>query len=575
MISRARSGADALCRTLASLGVEYVFGVPGTQNVELYDALRRSELRSVLTTHELGAAFMANGYARTAGKVGVVVAIPGPGFAYTLAGLAEARLDSVPLLLITGEPAQGPGRTFHHQAIDQAAIARPLVKGVVTVGHAEQLALSVTRACEMAQQGEPGPVMLQVSAQAMSDTAPHAPVAIAARSDGDATQLEDVAARFFAARRPVILVGQGAAGAAAELRRVAERWMIPVVTTISGRGVLPENHALALGFDQVRGNVGVLNALLQRADCVLAIGCKLSQQGAAGFALDLPADRLIHVDTATSVLGANYPARLALCSRAERVLARLELGCARNPDHRSDWSATELGTWRQRLRALATDRVPEPHFPEIATGTPAAFFAGLRRALPDEAILVTDSGLHQSLARLYYEVRAPGGLVVPNDFQSMGYGVPAAIGAKLAAPTRPVLAVVGDGGLVMAGMELLTAAREAVPLVVVVFNDGQLNQIRLQQLGEFGRAHDVTLRTPHLPSFARAVGAGYMRLAGDAETQLRAALTTPGPVLVEVLVGDSPAIRATRVRGLARHTTRRLLGPRVVAWIKRRLLGVR
>jgi acetolactate synthase-1/2/3 large subunit len=231
--------------------------------------------------------------------------------------------------------------------------------------------------------------------------------------------------------------------------------------------------------------------------------------------------------------------------------------------------------WRERLRAPMPARFPEPRFAEVDGGTAAAFFGALRRALPSHGILVTDSGLHQSLARRYFEVRSPNGHIFPNDFQSMGYGLPAAIGAKIAAPARPVVAVVGDGGFVMSGMELLTAVREQVPLVVVVFHDGRLNQIRLQQLAEFGREHDVALRTPDFASFARAIGMSYMRLAGDATAALRTAIASPEPILVEVLVGDSAAIRALQVRGFARQATRRLLGPRVVAWLKRRLSQIR
>jgi acetolactate synthase-1/2/3 large subunit len=543
--------------------------------VGLYDALRRSGLRSVLTTHELGAAFMANGYARAAGKVGVVVAIPGPGFAYTLAGLAEARLDSVPLLLITGEPAREPGRSFQHQAIDQAAIARPIVKGVVNVGDPEDLILALARAYDLAQQGEPGPVLFQASARALSDTGPDIPVPVLGLDKSDNGRLEAVATRFFAARRPVILAGQGAAGAAADLRRVVEQWTVPVVTTPAGRGVLPEDHPLALGFDGAYADVAVLNELLRRADCVLALGCKLTHNGTAGFALQLAPDRLIHVDSAAAVLEANYAAQLAVCARAENVLKQLADRSGRETGNSSEWTIAELAAWRERLRTPMAARFPEPRFADVDGGTAAAFFGALRHALPSHGILVTDSGLHQSLARRYFEVRAPNGHIFPNDFQSMGYGLPAAIGAKIAAPTRPVVAVVGDGGLVMAGMELLTAVREHVPLVAVVFNDGQLSQIRLQQLTEFGHTHDVALRTPELASFAQAIGMRYLRLAGDTEATLRAAIASPEPVLVEVLVGDSPGIRALQVKAVTRQTIRRLLGPRVVAWIKRRLNQLR
>jgi acetolactate synthase-1/2/3 large subunit len=554
-----------------------VFGVPGTQNVDLYEAIRRSTLRSVLTTHELGAAFMANGYARASGKLGVVVAIPGPGFAYTLAGLAEAKLDSVPLLLITGEPARRPeGRVFYHQAIDQPAIARPLVKEVIEVGRAADVQAAVTRACELALHGEPGPVVLQVSETAMAEPAEAAPRPVATSMGSDAAQLDAIVARFMGARRPVILAGQGAAGAAAALRRLVDRWSVPVVTTPAGRGVLPEDHPLALGFDQASGNVAVLNKLLQRADCVLAVGCKLSESGSVGFALQLPADRLIHVDTASHVLAANHPAALTACARAEDVFERLaSVLCGQTTERDTAWSGAEVSAWRMRLRTAGKDRFPEPRFPGLLQGTAAAFFSALRRAVADDAILVTDSGLHQSLARLHFEVRAPRGLIVPNDFQAMGYGVPAAIGAKLAAPARPVVAIIGDGGLVMAGMELLTAAREGIPVVVVVFNDGKLNQIRVQQLAAVGHAHDVTLRTPNLAAFAQALGIGYARLSGDPEPALRAAVAARGPTLIEAVVGDSPAIRTLQVRGLARHTARRALGPAVTAWIKRRLNDIR
>jgi acetolactate synthase-1/2/3 large subunit len=390
---------------------------------------------------------------------------------------------------------------------------------------------------------------------------------------GNAATVREAAARLMAAQRPVILAGQGAHGSADALRTLIERLGAPVATTSSGRGVLPEDHPLALGFDALRGGLDALNELFAESDCIVALGAKLGHNGSAGFGLRLPADRLIHVDADGAVLGANYSATLSIeCTVDAFVSAALaagrDVGLGR-------WDAEAIRRYRDRCRAVTAGDPPEPVIHGADGGSAGEFFAALRRALPGDGILVTDSGLHQVLARRHFEVRTPRGLVLPSDFQSMGYGIPAAIGVKLAAPQRPVVAIVGDGGFLMTGMELVTAVRERIPLTVIVFNDGQLNLIRLQQLREFGRSHAVELRTPDLAGFAAAIGAAYLPfgVGNDAEGTLREAVRSPkGPVLVEVRVGDSAAVHALRTEGLARETVRRALGPRAIGWIKR-LLG--
>jgi acetolactate synthase-1/2/3 large subunit len=225
-----------------------------------------------------------------------------------------------------------------------------------------------------------------------------------------------------------------------------------------------------------------------------------------------------------------------------------------------------VAQWRQRFGEAKPTDPPEP---VVEGGTPAAFFAALRAALPRDAILVTDSGLHQVLTRRHYDVLSPRGLLYPSDFQSMGFGLPAAIGAKLAEPTRAVVVVMGDGGLAMTGLELLTAAREKLPVVVVVFNDGQLNLIRLQQLKEFGRASGVELLVPDLEQFAQSVGAQYRAATNDFATTMAEALSHNGPTLIEVAVGDSRSIAGVRAKSLARETVRKIVGPGVVSWLRR------
>ena len=274
------------------------------------------------------------------------------------------------------------------------------------------------------------------------------------------------------ARRPVLLVGLGALAGAARLRRLVEKRAVPVFTTPSGRGALPEDHPMAMGFDVVRGRVDVANELFDRSDLILAVGCRLGHNGSAGFQLRLSVDRLAHVDIDPEALGANYPTAVSVRCDAKEFLGLLMA----HPsfEQPTEWTPGELAGFRERLRSPASAR-SEPAIrggSEVGAGD---FFASLRVVLPPSTILVTDSGEHQVLTRRHYDVLSPRGLIVPTDFQTMGFGLPASIGAKLGAPERPVAALIGDGGFLMSGMELVTAARDAIPLLVIVFNDGTLN----------------------------------------------------------------------------------------------------
>lgn len=574
MIARVTNGAELLCNTLESLGVEHVFGVPGTQSVLLYDALRRSKIRSVLATHELGASFMANGYYRASGRVAPLITIPGPGFTYALTGLAEALHDSAAVLHVVGQPAARPEKKYVFQSLDQGGIAGPLVKGVFCVHQVDEIPRIVEEAYGLALSGEPGPVLLQWSKDALNNrpARPCEQPSLKSPGGGPLTSdslVEEAVTLLGAARRPILLVGQGAAGDAELVKQLAELIVSPVFTTVSGRGVLPEDHPLALGFDFNRSDVHVLNDMIRQSDCVVCLGCKLTHPGTGGFELELPSDRLIRVDTSKEVLGANYTARLAILGSVEAVLGRLLPAVQLLPRASvSGWTHNEIEDWKKRLRIARSAVVLEPFVHGVTPKTAGSFFASLRRILPRNGIVVTDSGLHQGLVRRHFDVLAPRGLILPSDLQSMGFGLPAAIGAKLAAPDRPVVVVLGDGGFAMSGMELLTAVREKIPLTVIVFNDGRLNLIRLQQLAEFGRSESVDLLNPDFGAFADAVGAQYALVDGNAEEVLRNAIGSTRVTLIEVLVGDSPGIHLIRAKALTRETARRALGPGIVRRIK-------
>ncbi len=404
---------------------------------------------------------------------------------------------------------------------------------------------------------------------AQTASSPVTEVGVAGAADAWTRRLPELATVTLRAQRPILLLGQGAAGAAADVVRLAERLGAPVVTTPSGRGTVPEDHPLSLAFEYLRGGLAALNETLERADLILALGCKLGHNGSGGFRLRLPEEHLVHVDTDPEALGANYPARMLLNARVEDLVPALleALGSAAPT---AAWTAADIASWRDRVAGPSAD--PEPRVHGVEPGTAAAFFGGLRAALPRDAVLVTDSGLHQYLARRHFPVLAPRGLVMPTDFQSMGFGLPAALGAGLAAPERPVVAVIGDGGLIMSAMELLTAVREEIPVVVVVFNDGHLNLIRLQQMRDWGRLSSVELLNPDMEGLADALGVRYRRFEGDFHAAVTEPLTGPGPTLVEVQVGDSPGIRRMARRGAARGVVRRAL-PRSFLDRLKQLLG--
>ncbi len=570
MTESGASGAESICTALLGAGAECVFGLPGTQNVDLFEALRTSALRTVVAVHELSAAMMANGYYRASGRPGVLVTIPGPGFTWALSGLAEAALDSAALIHIVGQPARSPGARFQLQALDQTAMARPVVKAVHQVEHAEDVANVVASAYAQSLAGEPGPVLVQTARAVLAQRA--GVVAATARPEGpacvaDPSVVDEVVRALAAARRSVIFAGQGANDAADLIVQLAESASAVVVTTTSGRGVVPEDHPLSLGFELGGNGAGTLNALVDESDLVLAIGCKFSHNGSRGFHLRIPAAKLIHVDASVDVLGANYPSRLPICADARAFVAALLASLAARPERPTGFRAGEIAQFRERGRREGAADLIEPRIHGVRSGDPAEFFAALRRAMPRSSCLVTDSGLHQVLVRRHFRVLHPRGLITPTNLQSMGFGISAAIGACLADPSRPVVALIGDGGLALSGLELLTAVRERIGLTVIVFVDGAYGMIRVQQLAATGRVHGTEFSGPDIAALAEAVGAAHVRLEGDPETVFRTAIESGRVTIVEVAVGDTLPMQWLRAKGVARGA----LGPKPKAWLRRML----
>ncbi len=560
-----RTGAEAFCDALAREGVECVFGVPGTQTVEIYDALRSSGIRSIVPTTELAASFMANGYARASGKPGVLLTISGPGVAFAPPGLAEAKLDAVPLVHFTIAPATGPTGAPSFQAFDQAAFARPIVKSTLRADERSQIGDVVREAFALAAARDPGPVFVEFASRALReravDEAHDRPAP--ARAATAARSLDAIVDSLSAATHPVFFIACDVSADAESLAAVATSGRIPVLVPAPYRGVVPEDHAWALVCDDQRTSFAQIEQVVATADLIVVIGTRLSHVATAGFRLKLPTERVVCVSDTGAPLPHGYNARAFATCAPSAFFARVSTAA---PRFSSAWTAQEMAQWRERFDG---DKPSDPPEPVVDGGAPAAFFASLRSALPRDVIVATDSGLHQVLARRHFPVWSTRGFFFPSDLQSMAFGLPAAIGAKAAAPQRPVVVVMGDGGFLMTGLELVTAAREGMSIVVIVFNDGQLNLIRLQQLKEFGRPSGVDLLVPDLARFAESVGIGYRAISGDVGKALREAFAAQGPVLLEVPVGDSRAIVGVRAKSFAREKVRKAIGPRAVEWIKK------
>jgi acetolactate synthase-1/2/3 large subunit len=562
---RTQNVADVLCESLHEQGVRTLFGVPGTQSVVLYESLRRSRLRTITACSELNAVFMANGYYRASGEPGVVITIGGPGFTFGLAGLAEARHDSVALLHIVCSSDKKPGKSFQLQDVDVAVISGSVAKSFHRITSPDAVQAVITDAYQETRNGEPSPVVVEIPASVLGQPASpaHSPKSPASRpiSAVSDDMVRSLSTRLLASRRPLLLIGHGCAGNAHDTVLLAEMLNAAVVTNCSGRGIIPDDHHLAICSDFTGWGVDLVNELIDSSDCILVLGCKLSHNGTSGFRLRLPPERTIQVDASPQVLGANYAIDLGLVADVPELLPALIQRLKEEKSGSPGWAADEIAAWQSRFHAKRLDSVPKVVEPRISSLKDInAFFDTLQQALPATAAVVTDSGLHQVLTRRLLQIKSPRGLIVPADFQSMGYGIPAAIGAACSVDDRCVVAIIGDGGFAMSGLELSTAVREQIDLLVIVFSDGFLGQIRFEQLKEYGIEFGTRLGTFSVRGIAESVGASFIELKEDATASLRTALDLKGVRVIEVPLKDVPQLKAVATKQLAREFIKQMPG---------------
>jgi len=533
-------GADLVVRALEDEGVRLTFGIPGTHNIELYDAIDRSAtIRAILVTDEQSASFMADAVARSGAGIAVANVVPGAGVTHTLSGIAEAYMDTVPLLVLTCGIRTDTGRAYQLHDIDQLAVLRPITKAALRAETGDQIYALVRHACDLARRDAPGPVAVEIPANlylltqevgepAWDDTRPYPP------QPAD-RQVAQAAAMLSAARHPAIYAGMGTRGAADGLRALAERLGAPVTTTISGKGVFPEDHPLFLWNGFGASAPPFVRAVMERCDCLLAIGCRFGEVATASYGLEPPAN-LIHVDIDRSVLGRNYPAALAVESDAAPFVAALSGHLSAR--ERDGGLEGEIAAGHRGVRAAALAHAGS------ARVTPAVLFATLQELAGVDAIYTTDSGNGTFLAMEHLRLTRPGCFLAPVDYSCMGYAVPAAIGAALANPGRDVIALAGDGALLMTGLELLTAAAYGVGMVACVLRDGELAQIAQFQRTMLNRDTCSVLHPYSVEALARATNCAYLVLADNASAkdviaEALAQSRAGTPVVVEVVIDYS------------------------------------
>ncbi len=576
-----RSGGSIVVRALEDEGISLAFGIPGTHNVELYDALAASgTVRTVLVTDEQSASFMADGAWRASGELACLNVVPGAGLTHAFSGIVEAFLDQVPMLVLGCGIRRDTGRAFQLHDVDQEAIVAPVVKATFRPETGADLYPAIRRACAVARDGAPGPVFVEVPANLYlsahevnlprgperGTTSVHPPApdeALLARADKLIQQ----------AKRPLLYVGAGAAGAVEEVRALAELLEAPVSTTFQGKGVFPEEHPLFLwpGFGATAPPF--VRDVVAGCDLTLAIGCRFGEVGTGSWETS-PPGALVHVDIDADALGRNFPADVAIVSDAGSFLRSL-LGLlgdeprGEDPELRERIRTGHARVWAEWLEHAGGDRV-----------TPAYLLRTAQRVFGPETIYTTDSGNGTLLGMECLRLEAPRRFLAPVDYSCMGYAVPAALGAKLARPDAPVVALSGDGAFLMTGLEVLTAVAERIGVVVLVLRDRELGEVAQFQAEATNRKVSSRVHDYDLRAIAAGLGVAFLSIERDEEveaTLLEAErLNGAGtPVLVEVAVDygrrtffGAWAVKAS-LRGLPVRDQMRFVGRSLV----RRITG--
>jgi acetolactate synthase-1/2/3 large subunit len=538
------TGAQALVRSLERVGAEVVFGIPGGAILPAYDPLYDSEaVRHVLVRHEQGAGHAAEGYAMVTGKVGVCMATSGPGATNLVTAIADAYMDSVPIVAITGQVASGSIGTDAFQEADITGITMPITKHSFLVKTPAEIPHAIAAAFHIASTGRPGPVLVDVTKDALQGVAPfHWPKRVDLPgyrpvTKPHAKQIREAAKLIAASERPVLYVGGGTvkAGAAPQLAELVELTGIPVVTTLMARGAFPDSHRLAYGMPGMHGAVSAVGAL-QRSDLLISLGARFDDRVTGQLSSFAPGAKIIHADIDPAEISKNRTADVPIVGDCAEVISELT----------AVLQGTDLpsyGPWVGYLDGLR-DRYPTGYDePTDGSLSPQHVIKRIGELTGPDAYYVTGVGQHQMWSAHFLPFEKQGHWLNSGGAGTMGYGVPAAMGAQVGQPDATVWCIDGDGCFQMTNQELVTCALEGIPVKIAVINNQSLGMVRQwQTLFYQGRYSNTDLKTNRIPDFqklAEAMGCIGLRAESpdEVDSVIEKALSiNDAPVVVEFVV---------------------------------------
>ncbi|MFL5816017.1 MAG: biosynthetic-type acetolactate synthase large subunit [Conexibacter sp.] len=533
---------DALMECLKAEGVDVVFGLPGGANLPTYDAFYDAGIKHILVRHEAGGGHAAEGYAKATGRVGVSFGTSGPGATNLVTAITDAMMDSVPVVFITGQVRTELIGTDGFQEADILGMTLPVVKHSFMIQHPLEIPRTIHEAFHIARTGRPGPVLVDIPQELSRADIPYEPVSdvhlpgYQPTTEGNQKQIRLAAKAMANARRPVIYAGGGVvnANAAQELRDLATSDRFPVTCTLMGLGAFPAPHDQWLGMLGMHGTRAA-NYAMDEADLIVGIGVRFDDRVTGKLSEFAPRAKFIHVDVDPAEISKNVPAHIPIVGDAKNVLARLvteyrALGADRG----------RLEDWWQRIEGW---RAQYPLRYEDTTDTeirPQRAIQAVFEATGGEAIVTSDVGQHQMWTAQYYDFPEPRRWINSGGLGTMGFGVPAAMGAAVGCPDRTVVCIAGDGSVQMNAQELATCAQNGIPIKVVIINNGYLGMVRQwQELFWDKRYSQVDMGSyPDFVKLAEAYGATGIRLTDKSTLvdDLKAAIATEGPVVVDVRV---------------------------------------
>jgi acetolactate synthase-1/2/3 large subunit len=553
------TGAEIVWATLEGEGVREVFGYPGGAILPVYDALRKFPIRHILVRHEQGATHMADGYARASGRVGVAIATSGPGATNMVTGLATAMLDSIPIVCITGQVSSKVLGSDAFQEVDITGTTLPVTKHNYLVTRADEIAPVLREAFAVAQSGRPGPVLVDITKDAQQAVARFNFAAAAPKPrrphpmlKAEYSSITDAAELIRKAKRPLILAGHGVIKAKATERvlTLAERMQIPVATTLLGLGGFPASHPLALGMMGMHGESWV-NDAIQKSDLLIACGMRFDDRVTGTLATYAQNAKKIHIEIDPSEINKNVKADVALIGDLSDVLELLL-------PHLSASAAPGESAWVREINASKGESAVRDirNLPDLGHLYAAHVMHDLWRVTGGGAIVATDVGQHQMWEAQYYRHEHPRTLITSGGLGTMGFALPAGIGAKVACPDKEVWVIAGDGGFQMTACELSTIAQEQLDINIAIVNNGYLGMVRQWQEFFYDKNYASSpILSPDFVKLADAHGipGATVRTRGEVDAALEQARSTKGPFLINFLVEKEESVYPMIPAGAALH----------------------